>query len=653
MRPDLFAGFGIFLDIARLTVRLQRGLPVRILFKRFADMGKPGLFFTIFFLAGTFLPLPAAGIDGYPPPLAEEAGVGGGDTGRKEIFRLILQNPAYAVPDKLRALDSLLWLSPKDGRQVLALLDQKARLLEREGDYPRAREAYRSALAFWEQEFPEDEAAGGELRYNEARLAFYEGDYEESSNLLYRILEDTRNAALRARAHSLLAMVLINAGQIPLAEDHIFRAQRIVDSVEVDTGTLFAVSNHKAALLYEQGCYSEVLEEMKRVERYAISLGKADYLSIHNQNMALLYMKTGQRELARELLRNIAEAYRKENAISHQHVLVLQNLAEISMEEGDYVHALSYYREALDLARKGNMLHNQSSILMNISTLYAQEHRYRSAWEYLMEGTALKDSVVDLQLKDKMLETNLEFKRKEAQLREQILQSEYLQAKLENRNYALFFALSCFALLLSGVLLHRYRAKLKAKEQDNNLLHQALGNMEAHFYESTEELSKKFKEDIDSKGMELTRISLMLAYQNSTLEFFGNSLKKLNALNSYAACKPVLKEMEAMLRVHDSDSVWREFNLYFEKLHPGFFDKLHARYPGLTPNEERTCALLYMNMNTKEIASITHRSVRTVEAVIHQIRKKMGIPDRERTQGFLLRDLSDNSGQAGVSRSDL
>ena len=288
LRPDLFAGFGIFLDIARLTVRLQRGLPVRILFKRFADMGKPGLFFTIFFLAGTFLPLPAAGIDGYPPPLAEEAGVGGGDTGRKEIFRLILQNPAYAVPDKLRALDSLLWLSPKDGRQVLALLDQKARLLEREGDYPRAREAYRSALAFWEQEFPEDEAAGGELRYNEARLAFYEGDYEESSNLLYRILEDTRNAALRARAHSLLAMVLINAGQIPLAEDHIFRAQRIVDSVEVDTGTLFAVSNHKAALLYEQGCYSEVLEEMKRVERYAISLGKADYLSIHNQNIRSL-----------------------------------------------------------------------------------------------------------------------------------------------------------------------------------------------------------------------------------------------------------------------------------------------------------------------------------------------------------------------------
>ena len=148
-------------------------------------------------------------------------------------------------------------------------------------------------------------------------------------------------------------------------------------------------------------------------------------------------------------------------------------------------------------------------------------------------------------------------------------------------------------------------------------------------------------EDIESKNKKLAKISLMLSQQNHTLEYYGQALKKMKSLSTYADCKPILQEMEKMLRLYDPDQIWQEFSVHFEELHPRFFQRLQSRYPNLTPNESRICALLFLNMSNKEIASITHRSARTVEAVIYQIRKKLSIPLSERTQSFLLNALTE------------
>ena len=563
----------------------------------------------------------------------------------REFFRYILQNPLYSTADKAKALDSLIKQSTheKDWASAAGLLQQKGSLRESEGQYILAKECYQEALEYSQQ--AASDRQDEEILYRLARICFYQGDYEESTQHLYHILDNSPDPDLQIRAHAFLSMVFINLNQLPLAEKHILQAEVLLDSANLrhpaDTNTLFIFSNHKSALLYEQGRYQEAIEEMKRTETYAIALKQTAFLTTHNQNMALLYLKTGQKELAKDLFFKIIDAYQREGNLSQNYVLCLQNIAEIYTSEKDYGKALEYYRIALEATKRNKLLHNQSSILIHMSSIYAGQGDYHKAWDYLFQGSTLKDSVTNLQIRDKAMQADLEHEQKESLLQQQILQSEYLEAKLKNRNKTLFLIAGIASLAFLSFLVQIYRHRLKSQENTNQKLHKALNKLQERNLEEKQRLTHQYQEDIEYKNKNLAKISLMLSQQNHTLEYYGQALKKMKSLSTYADCKPILQEMEKMLRIYDPDQIWQEFSVHFEELHPRFFQRLQSRYPNLTPNESRICALLFLNMSNKEIASITHRSARTVEAVIYQIRKKLNIPLSERTQSFLLNALTE------------
>ncbi|MDE7150545.1 MAG: hypothetical protein K2O01_09160 [Bacteroidales bacterium] len=67
-----------------------------------------------------------------------------------------------------------------------------------------------------------------------------------------------------------------------------------------------------------------------------------------------------------------------------------------------------------------------------------------------------------------------------------------------------------------------------------------------------------------------------------------------------------------------------------------FFDKLEAKYPDLTPNEKILCALVHLNLNAKEIASITSRTYRSVSMAKTRLKKKFGCPPDRRLYDFLM-----------------
>jgi tetratricopeptide (TPR) repeat protein len=70
---------------------------------------------------------------------------------------------------------------------------------------------------------------------------------------------------------------------------------------------------------------------------------------------------------------------------------------------------------------------------------------------------------------------------------------------------------------------------------------------------------------------------------------------------------------------------WEEFEYRFQQVHNGFYDRLNQRYPKLTLNERRLCALLLLDMTTKEISDITGQSVRAVNLGRIRLRRKFGI----------------------------
>lgn len=80
---------------------------------------------------------------------------------------------------------------------------------------------------------------------------------------------------------------------------------------------------------------------------------------------------------------------------------------------------------------------------------------------------------------------------------------------------------------------------------------------------------------------------------------------------------------------------WQEFETRFEQVHEDFFHRLNARFPDLTPTDRRICAFLKLNMSTKDIALLTHRSPRSIESSRYQLKKKFGLGADEDILSFL------------------
>ncbi len=139
---------------------------------------------------------------------------------------------------------------------------------------------------------------------------------------------------------------------------------------------------------------------------------------------------------------------------------------------------------------------------------------------------------------------------------------------------------------------------------------------------------------LEKKNDELVGYAVLLAQKN---EIIHNSIEKINQLNSITPSNlsTNLKGIVSDLKYSNNETAWREFEQKFIEKHHDFYEKLASNFPLLTPNEIRMCALLKLNMSTKEIASITFQTIRAVEVARHRIRKKMNLPKEGNLINFL------------------
>ena len=87
----------------------------------------------------------------------------------------------------------------------------------------------------------------------------------------------------------------------------------------------------------------------------------------------------------------------------------------------------------------------------------------------------------------------------------------------------------------------------------------------------------------------------------------------------------VIKDLN---NIHD-EFVWEEFEVRYQNVHNEFYDKLQKRCSNLSINERRLCAFLRLNMTTKEIASITGQSIRSIEVARTRLRKKLELTNSD------------------------
>jgi DNA-binding CsgD family transcriptional regulator len=83
------------------------------------------------------------------------------------------------------------------------------------------------------------------------------------------------------------------------------------------------------------------------------------------------------------------------------------------------------------------------------------------------------------------------------------------------------------------------------------------------------------------------------------------------------------------------ETSWKEFEYRFSKVHESFYETLDNKFPELTQTERKVCAMLKLNMSSKEIAAITMTHHESVDTTRSRIRKKLGLEKDENLSEFL------------------
>ncbi|WP_406629794.1 helix-turn-helix transcriptional regulator [Ornithobacterium rhinotracheale] len=74
----------------------------------------------------------------------------------------------------------------------------------------------------------------------------------------------------------------------------------------------------------------------------------------------------------------------------------------------------------------------------------------------------------------------------------------------------------------------------------------------------------------------------------------------------------------------------------FKSIHPQFFEKLNELSEGrLTPLDQRYCGYLYLNLSTKEIATIFSVEPKSVRMTKYRIKQKLNLVGEQSLEEFL------------------
>lgn len=233
--------------------------------------------------------------------------------------------------------------------------------------------------------------------------------------------------------------------------------------------------------------------------------------------------------------------------------------------------------------------------------------KYEEASEILVSYIQCKDSIFN---KEKMEEIAFLQEKFEVQAKnDKILLLKKEKETIKNRNIGLIAGLILTA-IIAWLLVKRKSIKIKLKEAEND----------------------KMNIEIENKNKELTSQALHLAQKNELLISLKNDLASISSEES----KEDIRSLEQKIRFNEQiDQNWEQFTKFFNETKSNFFKNLSEKHPSVGKNDLRMSALISMNLDSKEIASILNISTDGVKKARYRLRKKLGLESKEDLSGYL------------------
>ncbi|MBN2668007.1 MAG: inorganic phosphate transporter [Bacteroidales bacterium] len=197
--------------------------------------------------------------------------------------------------------------------------------------------------------------------------------------------------------------------------------------------------------------------------------------------------------------------------------------------------------------------------------------------------------------------------------------------------YAIILALSAGVAFLLYKQTRYKKEKNIASFNEQEKTYQIQTNLLKKEIESTNLTNKKLENEVNYKKQELMNFALSIIQKNEFLEKLKAKINKLKDKSDLELNHDDLNKLSRLINENlNLDKERENFDLYVSDMNSEFFFRLNKKYPGLTENDKKLCALIRLKLSSKEIASLINISPKSVEVNRYRLRKKMNIQHDER-----------------------
>lgn len=376
-----------------------------------------------------------------------------------------------------------------------------------------------------------------------------------------------------------------------------------------------------ADLYLEMGESDKAYEYCQKIQAVAGEIGSQPFISECNFLMGKYYFMKENYAKANDHFDKATT-----NAVSNNHKPLIANIylwhARTSLKEGNLNSAIFLAQNAYLISSEMQLIIVQKETSKILAEAFEKTGKGKMAlsWykTFLDHSNSLSYANQHKEISRIEARYNYEKKEKENELLRD--KASLQEQKLRNRN------IISIALITGVILSFVIILLLIRKNRDSRLL-----------FEQQQLLSLQHLEEIegelDGKKRELASKMMFLNQKN---ELITGLIKRLQEIqhdpdNSNEELISIVND----LRIDAPQSNWKEFETQFTQVHPGFYQRLYEKHPALTSYEQRICAFLRMNLNTKEIASITGRSSKSIEVTRSRIRTKLHLKRDDNLSSFL------------------
>ena len=459
-------------------------------------------------------------------------------------------------------------------------------------------------------------------------VIYKDSDFKITEELLLESLEHARqlnDSILIGKIYNTIGNMKDNVNETEDAIKYYLQALEIFDALGSEALAVKVYNN--LGIIYDNlADYQKALEYYQRCVELNERNGDLSALAINYLNIGYSLILAGDLDQAKTYL---DKSYKlaMENGFQRLLAYIYNNFSNYYFLLNDFPKAIDFGKKAEMVAMEQVNLLGEKLALIRLKEAYFESKDFLNAYLCSEKINVLSDSINKY---NKLKELDLLEMRHayETEKRQQQLQSDLLKADIRRKELSILLIIvgAGLAILLFVFIYFNQHNRIRRKnlEQKATLLEKE---------KLTQQLEFKSR-DLEFKNKELTTNVMYLLKKNEFIASISNKLKKTNTNpdeNKLDLINNIISELDRSI----SEDNWTDFEVRFQEVHVGYYNKLSTLFPDLTPNELRLCAFLRLNMTSKEIAKITYQSADSLKTARYRLRKKLGMDRNENLVAFL------------------